>query len=213
MAGKKRNRGIFCLEGDWWNDYKRPSTVEHLLKVLDQHHADKLQYIHRDVHTRQSLQYLLAKWCNGRYKTHGFAYLGFHGDKGVIFVGDRRKNDSIVSLEDIGEWLEGRCEGRVLHFASCQTLNVDLRRLKKFLWQTKAAAICGYRKEIDWVDSAAFELMLFARLNSYPLTPRGIERLKLELREKTGRLWDKLRFRFETRPPAKPRRRRIAVAA
>jgi hypothetical protein len=53
-------------------------------------------------------------------------------------------------------------------------LNIDKRKLKAFLTTTGALAICGYRNDVDWVRSSAFELLLLSELQDNAFDGRGI---------------------------------------
>ena len=58
--------------------------------------------------------------------------------------------------------------GRILHFGSCSTLATDHEdEIKQFLKQTKIKAVCGYRNDVDWLESAAFEVLLIDALAYY----------------------------------------------
>lgn len=52
----------------------------------------------------------------------------------------------------------------MIYFGSCLTLVTDEARLKRFVKRTGASVVVGYREEIDWLESASFELLLLDRL-------------------------------------------------
>ena len=55
--------------------------------------------------------------------------------------------------------LEGACKKRIIHFGSCGTLDIHGNRVRSFLQRTGALAVCGYKSEVDWMLSAAFEII------------------------------------------------------
>ena len=55
----------------------------------------------------------------------------------------------------------GRADLRDSFFDTCKTLKVRDTRIKKFLSDTGAKAVIGYTKDVEWIASAAFELMIF----------------------------------------------------
>jgi hypothetical protein len=57
-----------------------------------------------------------------------------------------------------------RCEGKRLYFGSCSALRAPDATLAEFLRETKAAMICGFTKDIDWIESAAFETVVLNSL-------------------------------------------------
>lgn len=149
--------GIFCLEGEWDPDLRRRQSVLPILELLER--LDLARTIHRDVATRDELAFYLAKWGQKRYRDYEVLHLACHGDAGSIQLGRDE-----MGLEELAALVTGKSQGRVVYFASCLTLGLDEDRLVNFQKQTGAKAVVGYAKEIDWVDSAAFEVLLLDRL-------------------------------------------------
>lgn len=87
-------------------------------------------------------------------------------------------SQTLVDLAWLEERLAGACKGRVIHLGSCQTMNVHGRRLNKFLKTTGALAVCGYKIDVDWIYSAAFEIMLFGCFQRYSMTKQGMGAVK-----------------------------------
>ncbi len=152
-----RRPGVFCVEGDWSSKLTDRSSVQPLLRALEGLNVVKV--IHRSAGTRTELEHLLKRWVQKQYDDYMLGYLAFHGSPGLVHLG----RDS-VSLEELGELLEGACTGRVLHFGSCSVLKSAETSLKAFLHQTGARAVCGYTKDVDWLQSAAFDLLLISEL-------------------------------------------------
>ena len=159
MATRHRP-GILCLEGAWDPKLTSTSTVAPILELLRSQQA--IEYAHKDVATPTELNHYLNKWLQKQYANLDVGYLAFHGEPGVIFLGRKR-----VTLDDIAGMLDGRGRGRILHFGSCSTLDVPLAEIREFLSVTKLRAICGYRSDVDWIESAAFEVLLIDSLSHY----------------------------------------------
>ena len=89
----KRKKGIFCLETDsWWGVADR-TTMEPMLKVLESAAVWKVPYIHRDVATREEFEHYLRQWRQKKLSTdYPVLYLGFHGAREKLSVGDGRSN-------------------------------------------------------------------------------------------------------------------------
>ena len=193
-------KGIFCLEGDWWQSIKRPSSVEPVLQLLKQSDRHRVPYIHRNVATRDALSYYVRKWTQKRYSGYPILYLGFHGSPGTIHLGDGRFKDSEVTLELMLQDLTGKCEGRIIHFASCGVLDLHGSRLNSFLKQTGALAVSGYASEdVAWLRSAAFEVLAFAAMQDNALTTRGARAIERRIRKELPVLAKELGFRMVTR--------------
>lgn len=150
--------GVFCLEGEWDNDMRKKSSVEPILQMLSS--LGIAEYIHRNVATADQFMYYLKQWSLKRYDDFGVLYLPMHGSGNELHLG----KDS-VTLDHIGDVLEGKVRGGVIHFGSCDTLDVDDAVLNDLARQTGATAVTGYRAEVDWLEAATLEAVLLERLS------------------------------------------------
>lgn len=192
--GSFKHKGVFCLEGDWEKDLRGRTTVSPVLELLERSHYPAIRSIRRDVATPGELEHYLKKWRLKKYDAYPILYLGFHGDPGTLFMRAGKKEP--VELEWVGERLEGRCRGRIIHFGSCGTLAVHGKRLNRFLEQTGALAVCGYRADVDWIQSAAFELILLSTLQFNTFTKAGLSAAERRVRQDAGTLARVLQFRM-----------------
>ncbi len=140
-----RRPGVFCLQGEWGPLTDR-SSMEPLLRALEG--LDLVRVVHKDVATVAELNYHLTRWSQRKYSDYLLGYLAFHGRPSEIQVGQE-----VVSLDELGNLLADRCTGRILHFGSCSVLRVDEASLKAFLRRTGARAVCGYTKDVDWLQA------------------------------------------------------------
>ena len=193
-----RGKGVFCLEGDWDPDLRRHATVGPVLELLDRSGSPGVRYIRRDVGTPAELEYYLRKWRQRRYAAYPILYLGFHGAPGVLKVGDQRSGP--VTLGWLEERLAGACRNRVIHFGSCGTLDTHGNRLRSFLKRTGALAVCGYREDVDWMLSAAFELILLYQFQFNALTRAGMAAVERRVRREATRLARELKVRMVIAP-------------
>ena len=188
-----QRKGVFCLEGHW-KGIKDKSTVEPVLRLLGGLSDYQTLYRHYNVGTREELDFYLTKWCGTFFDDYPILYLAFHGDKGKLFVGERR--DSALSLEDVAARLNGSCKGRVVHLGTCSTVGVHGRDLNKFLARTEALAVCGFTKEVDMLESAAFETLLFgSRQYASFRQSASMRKFDEELRKTASGLYRRLGYR------------------
>lgn len=192
----RRTKGVFCLEGDWSNDLKHPSTIQPILELLDQRETHYARHIHRDVATAEEFNHYLLKWTQKQFSSHPILVLAFHGARGTILIGDRRKRQNEVDLDSLEKRLEGRCAGRVIHFSACDTLDIHGHRLNRFLRNTNALAVSGYRCPVDWTQSAAFELIVLAAMQCGNSTVAGINRIRRRIKTDAPGLHRALGFRM-----------------
>lgn len=151
-----------------------------------------IPYIARDCATREEFEYCVSKWTQRRYDAHPILYLASHGTQFTICLGAYD-----CGLEDLGTLLENKCRNRIIMFSSCETLQGDKRILIGFLRRTGALGVCGYQKQVDWMRSAAFELLLFSAMQDYEFSGRGITSISKRAYE-AARAFADLEFRMVT---------------
>ena len=179
--------GVFAFEGDWESDLRDPWSIEPMLRTLQV--IGELKCIRRNVATVPELQHYLDKWLQKRYAGYQVGYFGFHGEPGSLWLGGKR----YVSLDDLEAVIDGRAQGRIIHFGSCSVMRVGESRLKAFQENTGARAVIGYRTDVDSdLNWAAFEILLLEALSRY----RQIGAPARHLRENHGHLCDKLGFEY-----------------
>jgi len=83
----------------------------------------------------------------------------------------------------------------MLHFSTCETLAVPKAELQKLLKQTKARTVSGYTGSVDWIESAAFDLIVLAALTEYTY-PKAAGNMLLR---RYKALSDRLGLVFESR--------------
>jgi len=144
--------------GAWKSNLKDRSSVLPTLDTLERLRI--ATYIHRDVGTFEELDLYLGKWGQKQYDDYEVLYIASHGSPGAIEIG--RKS---VGLSELAHCIDGRAAGRVIYFGSCSVM-ADRKGVEAFKKATKAKLVCGYRKEVDWVESAGFDLILLDSLVS-----------------------------------------------
>jgi hypothetical protein len=129
-------------------------------------------FIHRDVSTPEELDFYLRKWSQKGYTNYEVLFLAFHGDRGAIYLGRKP-----IDLQTLADCIDGRAAGRVVYFGSCSVLR-DKTAVATFQRATGARVVCGYTKYVDWVEAAAFDLLLLDSLTSAKRIDARINRLR-----------------------------------
>jgi hypothetical protein len=190
MRGRKQKKGIFCIEGLWDPDLRVSSTVRPILELLRLHEG--VEHIHREYATREELEYYLDTWTQKRYEAYPILYLASHGrESGFQIAGD------FYAISRMTRLLQAKCTNRVLMFSACSTLGIEKRKLQRFLQRTEALGVCGYRVDVDWMKSIAFELLLFSQVQKNEFSGRGIEAIQHAAERIAGSFPD-LDFRMVT---------------
>ena len=161
-------KGIFCVEGFWKEDLGDTMTVKTILQFLKDN--ARVPFLYTQVATVEEFEHHLSRFPQAAYRKYPILYLAFHGREGGVSLWGHDD----YSLENIAGLLPKKCHGRIVVLGGCSVLNIDKRKLKAFLTTTGALAICGYRNDVDWVRSSAFELLLLSELQDNAFDGRGI---------------------------------------
>lgn len=184
-------KGIYCLEGMWTHDLQNKSTVLPILELL--HKGSICNYIYHACATREELEFFLKKWKQKSIITKfPILYLAFHGKRGHIYITDK----NTLSLKDLAITLENSAQGKVIFFASCETLNAGGRTIQAFLKKTNAIAAIGYKQEVDWMLATAFELLVLDALQQDRFDSVGIEKIETKIKTEYGNLYQTLDCRM-----------------
>ena len=183
---KTYKKSVFCLEGNWTPDLRKRSSVRAVLEFLNAN-CD-LNYIHRDCGTVEELAYYLKKWPQKLYQSYTIGYLAFHGKPGLLEL-DKHQH---LTMEELGTLLAGKCKDRILHFGSCNALDVDRDRIAAFLDKTGCLCVCGYRERVDWISSSAFDILLIDMFQYY----RDVDAVERQVQRYYRSLVKNLRFRL-----------------
>lgn len=185
-------KGIYCLEGIWNEDLREKSSVKHILDLL--HSNKSIEYIYHKCATEEEIKYYIKKWSQKRYNKFNILYFAFHGEKNKLLLGNKK----IYSLDSLAELLEGKCENSIIIFGSCSTFAIRRNYLIKFLTKTGALAICGYQKDVDWLPSTAFEMLILSQMQENEFSKRGISAIEKKVNSLARKFKDELKFRMVT---------------
>lgn len=188
---KPMKKGIYCLEGLWTHDLQNKSTVLPILELL--HKGSVCNYIYHACATKEELEFFLKKWKRKSIiSKYPILYLAFHGKRGHIFITGKSK----LSLKDLADLLEDSAQGKVIFFASCETLNAGGRTIQAFLKKTNAIAAIGYKQEVDWMLATAYELLVLDALQQDKFDSRGIQKIESKIKNEYGNLYQTLDCRM-----------------
>lgn len=187
------------METDTWFRQKDSHTVEPVLQLIEK--VSGARYERHDVATQSEFEYCLNKYLAPGYKNFPILYLGFHG-----WCTDENEDDAYVSLNDgsnvtldhLEDWIDGRCKNRLIYFGSCGVMQTHGKRLSRFVRNTGAVAVVGYREEIDWLESATFDMLALGQLQKTAIRKDSISRFARELKSTAPKFHEHLGFRVWT---------------
>jgi len=141
-------------------DMRDMSSVRAALSFL--HHNFGIKYIYKQCGRKENLEYYLSIWNHRKYRNYNICYLAFHGEPGNIEIGEES-----ISLDELADMLAGSCKDKIIHFGTCETLKVDHHKIVKFLENTGALCVCGFKGEIDFLEGSVFDMLLIDMLQKY----------------------------------------------
>ena len=149
---KQPPRNIYCLEGNWRTNPRCKQSVRPMLDIL--RNAAGIKYIYRKCNTREEVFEYLRQYTFVRYRNYTILYIAFHGRPNKIQIGR-----DLVTLREITDVLEGHLAHRIVYFGSCSTMRTKRANIDDFLHRTKADILAGYRKDVDFIQATAWEMV------------------------------------------------------
>jgi|KBSMisStandDraft_5_1062788.scaffolds.fasta_scaffold64950_2 hypothetical protein len=152
---RSRKRNIACLESLWNGNTEIRLNVLPTLELISKTQESK--FSHLTCNTRDELKYNLNLLCKRNY---GTLYFACHGSPGRIHL-HRDK----MTLTELAQMMNHRFANWVIHFGTCSTLRKS-SEVESFVESTGVALATGFTKDVDWIESSAFELLLFKALHN-----------------------------------------------
>lgn len=181
---KTYEKYIYCLEGNWNKNPRSHQSIKPILDLLRT--VSGIKYIYHKCNTQEDFFYRLQQFTKGTYKNYAVLYLAFHGRTNRIEVENR-----CITLKEIATALEGKLADKIVHFGSCSTLRTSEKNIQDFISTTNCQFISGYRKDVEFITSTAFELLYFDLLQKY----KSVKKIDSEIFNVFPQLADnKLRF-------------------
>ena len=146
------HRHIYCIEGNWNAHPRSRQSIRPILDLL--HDSCGIKYVYRRATTKAEFLEALRQYTFCRYDNYPILYICYHGQPNGICIGRE-----FVTLAEIADVLEGCLTDCIIHFGSCSTLRVKRLVIDDFLTKTGAAIVTGYRRQVDFVDSSAWEMI------------------------------------------------------
>ncbi len=192
-----RKAGVFLIETPWGlhNDALSKATLRPVIDLVQSLVSFESQYF--TCTTAHEFESIIELWIETDPDEYPILFLGFHGGEGYISIGT---DEEKVGLSDLANQLAGRARPRVIYFGGCAALDVPRSEREDFLNISNALAVCGYSKDVPWIEAAAFESIMLATFQDFTRTVQGIKAVDRHLREAAGSLYDALGFEMTILP-------------
>ena len=159
MAGR-RKPGIWAMEAPWSSRVTDVRSVTPVLQALQD--AGVARHARLAINSREDFVTQLKRLGQKQHENYAIGYVAMHGSPGKVYAG--RKAIDLMSLED--ELPRGALSKKVLHFGSCSVLTDEMHQAD-LLRALGAKVITGFTQDVDWLESMAFELLLFDAFARY----------------------------------------------
>lgn len=149
----RKPRYIYCLEGNWNTNPRSKQNIRSILDIL--YYSAGIRYVYRKCNTKDEFFEYLRQFTFKRYKNYRILYIAFHGRPNGIQIGR-----DFVTLSEIADVLEGELADCAVHFGSCSTMRTKRANIDDFMNRTKTDLVSGYWKQVDFIESTAWDLIL-----------------------------------------------------
>lgn len=168
----KRLAGVLALEQYWRSPLHPGFSIAPALEMIEVGNGVCPPYLYRRFTHREELSRLLGEWIRvgSRYRV---LHVAGHGAAGVVCTGDHRRTTDRVTLDWLVDQLDGRAVGRWIHVGSCSAMQLSRPQLMSLVVRSGALGISGYRHDVEFTLSAAWEMLWFTELAITPATRRG----------------------------------------
>jgi hypothetical protein len=151
---------IFAIEGEWETKLDKELTIKSTLTLLQE--VCDIDYIFRKTNTVNSLLTYLKTTSAASYKKYGTIVIATHGTREDIELSE----EEYITLKKLGKRCAGLFEDKVVHFSSCGVMK-DEDAMVAFKNITSAACVCGYTKDVGFLESSVFDILLLQKLYEF----------------------------------------------
>ena len=162
---------IYCIEGHWNHALGEPSKVEDMLR--SSHKDGGMPFIRRNCATLDEMHFWLsAEWA--LLPMGSALYFAAHGAPGQVRLSEYHSGSrpqvtslsTLAAIADVNAWLPA--DGCLIHFGTCQTLDVSDEVLDDFMIRAGASVVSGFTQEVGFathgVAALALEMQFFSSI-------------------------------------------------
>lgn len=161
-------KGIICFETGEFAKYSTENQFAALPLLEFMKQAMGIDFIYRQIATRQELEYYLQVIGSKRFQNKfDVVYFSFHGQPENICL--TQNGHELISFDELAE-MGATCESflhRHIHFSSCETMNCDESVIRRFKRNVGAKTVSGYTECVDATAAFINELAYFHQIFLY----------------------------------------------
>ena len=161
-------KGLICIQTGEFAKYRTDNQFAALPLLEFMKQQMGIDYIYRQIVTRQELEYYLKKIADKHFQNKfSVVYFSFHGEPENLSLTQNGKNN--ISLNDIADMVAPYESflNRHIHFSTCETLKCDEEIIKRFKKIVGAKTVSGYTECVDSTAAFINELAYFHQIFNY----------------------------------------------
>jgi len=149
------------MEGDWSASVRDVRSVDPVLAALQA--SRRAHHAKRHINDADDLIQGFKRWGQRQHNGFNIGYIALHGSPSTVHVGRKA-----VDLYELGEKLpRATLAKKALHFGSCSVLDLNRREQQALRKALGVKVVTGFTNDVEWIESLAFELLLFDALTWY----------------------------------------------
>ncbi|MFG1813678.1 DUF6642 family protein [Kribbella sp. NPDC049174] len=161
FVARRGKPGLWVMEGNWSASVRDVRSVEPVLTALQATRG--AQFAKRHINDPEDLELGLKRWGQRQHQPYNIGYIALHGSPATVHIGRRS-----VDLFQLGERLPAATlRQKALHFGSCSVLDLHRREREDLRKVLGVKVVTGFTEDVEWIESLAFELLLFDALTWY----------------------------------------------
>ncbi len=155
---KEYVKHVACLESFWTYAVENRLSMAPVLELLGKKNGTRSVLLTCNTMDELKFNLDIVRHMPG----YRILILGFHGYPGGIYLPDLE-----ITIESLATFMGKGFRDWVIFFDSCRTINVDRDRITDFISATGAKMVIGYKREVEWLEGAAIDLLILNWLQFY----------------------------------------------
>jgi len=158
VKAKEYIKHVACLESFWTYAIENRLSVAPVLELLGKRNGTRSVLLTCNTIDELKFNLDIVQHMNG----YRILHLAFHGYPGGIYLPDLE-----IDMESLATFMKKGFRNWIVFFDSCRTISVGKDRILDFISTTEVKMVIGYKREVDWLDGAALDLLILNWLQFY----------------------------------------------
>ena len=177
VRAKEYIKHVACLESFWTYDVENRLSVIPILELLGKRNGTRSVLLTCNTIDELKFNLDIVQHMNG----YRILHLAFHGYPGGIYLPDLE-----IDIESLATFMKKGFRNWIVFFDSCRTISVGKDRILDFISTTEVKMVIGYKREVDWLDGAAIDLLILNWLQFYKDMRKFWKRFRRDYKDLVG---------------------------